>query len=64
MTCTPANRRKHTREWATPDLEDLAAYKGFNGARALRFDVEDWEANLTSALVCGWEWGIYETAMD
>ena len=52
------------REWLTPDLDDLAAYKGFNGARAVRWGVEGWEHELADAFRNGWEWGIYETAMD
>lgn len=58
-----ARATQERREWAAPDLDDLA-YKGFNGARMLRFETEDWEANLATALVDGWEWGVYETAMD
>lgn len=58
-----ARALQERREWAAPDLDDLA-YKGFNGARAVRWDDERWQCELDDAFVNGWEWGIYETAAD
>jgi hypothetical protein len=58
-----ARALKEHREWAAPDLDDLA-YKGFNGAAAVRTDRSIWECELDDAFRNGWEWGIYETAYD
>jgi hypothetical protein len=58
-----ARALQERREWAKPDLDALQ-YKGFNGAAAVRYEREVWERELEDAYLNGWEWGVYETAMD